>query len=77
MAALWAVKLSPAALAFPFVLILLVPVRLFLFKYLFSDQELEQVSHSARWGENRVSLRGTCEFCTENCLCSCESFGFT
>ena len=43
MAALWAVKLSPAALAFPFVLILLVPVRLFLFKYLFSEQELEQV----------------------------------
>ncbi|KAJ8019935.1 Anion exchange protein 2 [Holothuria leucospilota] len=37
---LWVVKISPAALAFPFFLILLVPVRMFLSK-IFSQQELE------------------------------------
>jgi len=40
---LWGVKLSPGAMAFPFVLILLVPLRLFFLKYIFSTQELSEV----------------------------------
>ena len=40
---LWGVKSSAAALAFPFVLILLVPLRKFLLKYAFTTQELSEV----------------------------------
>ena len=43
-AVLWAVKLSPGALAFPFVLILLVPLNRYLLPYVFSKQELSEVS---------------------------------
>ncbi len=42
-AMLWGVKISPAALAFPFFLILLVPIRKLLEK-IFTKQELEAVS---------------------------------
>ena len=42
-AVLWAVKLTPVALGFPFVLLLLVPFRLFVVNKLFTDQELEEV----------------------------------
>lgn len=41
---LWAVKLSPGALAFPFVLLLLVPFRLFVLNRIFTHEELERVS---------------------------------
>lgn len=40
---LWAVKSSPAALAFPFVLLLLVPFRKFILKFIFSEEELQEV----------------------------------
>ena len=41
---LWAVKSSPAALAFPFVLILLIPFRSFVLTRIFTEQELNEVS---------------------------------
>ncbi|XP_076031452.1 band 3 anion transport protein-like isoform X2 [Oratosquilla oratoria] len=37
---LWVVKQSPAALCFPFVLLLLLPIRLYLLPYLFNSTEL-------------------------------------
>ncbi|KAK3861175.1 hypothetical protein Pcinc_032826, partial [Petrolisthes cinctipes] len=37
---LWVVKQSPAALCFPFVLMLLIPIRLYLLPYGFNNQEL-------------------------------------
>lgn len=40
---LWAVKLSPGALAFPFVLILLVPFSRYLLPFMFNGQELGEV----------------------------------
>jgi len=40
---LWAVKSSPAALAFPFVLILLVPFRSFVLPKIFNEEELAEV----------------------------------
>ena len=42
---LWAVKSSPAALGFPFVLILLVPFRFLILKYIFTQEELNEVSY--------------------------------
>ena len=44
---LWAVKSSPAALAFPFFVIAMIPYRMSL-KFLFSPQELEAVSSFQR-----------------------------
>ena len=41
---LWVVKISPAALAFPFFLIILVPIRSQL-KRIFTQQELDAVSY--------------------------------
>jgi len=41
---LWGVKSSPGSLAFPFVLILIIPVNKFLFRYIFTEQELLEVS---------------------------------
>ena len=38
---LWVVKQSPAALCFPFVLMLLIPMRLYLMPYIFSSTELQ------------------------------------
>ena len=43
---LWAIKSTQAALAFPFVLILMVPVRLHILRFLFTKQELEEASCS-------------------------------
>ena len=43
---LWAVKSSPAALAFPFFVIAMVPYRMSL-KFLFSPMELEAVSSTS------------------------------
>jgi len=40
---LWAVKSTAAALAFPFVLILLVPMRFYLLPLLFTNPELAEV----------------------------------
>ncbi|KAF6036142.1 SLC4A3 [Bugula neritina] len=40
---LWAVKSSPAALAFPFVLILLVPFRSFVLPKIFNEEELAEL----------------------------------
>lgn len=40
---LWIVKSTEAALAFPFLLILLVPVRLKLLTYIFTDKELHEL----------------------------------
>lgn len=37
---LWVVKQSPAALCFPFVLMLLIPIRLYLLPYVFTNPEL-------------------------------------
>lgn len=37
---LWVVKQSPASLCFPFLLLLLIPIRLFLFPYVFTATEL-------------------------------------
>ncbi|KAK3876680.1 hypothetical protein Pcinc_002217 [Petrolisthes cinctipes] len=41
---LWVVKQSPVALCFPFVLMLLIPIRLYLLPYGFNNQELSVVS---------------------------------
>ena len=41
---LWIVKQSPAALAVPFVLMCLIPIRLYLLPYFFTSQELVAVS---------------------------------
>lgn len=41
--ALWAIKSTPAALGFPFVLIMMVPIRFFVLKYFFTKQELSEV----------------------------------
>ncbi|CAH1788172.1 unnamed protein product [Owenia fusiformis] len=43
LAALWVVKSTEAALAFPFVLILTVPLRLKLLKYIFTEKELHEL----------------------------------
>jgi len=40
---LWAVKSTKAALAFPFILLMSVPLRLKLLKYVFTEQELKQL----------------------------------
>lgn len=40
---LWLVKISPAALCFPFVLMLLIPIRLYLLPYGFNNPELSAV----------------------------------
>ncbi|KAK3887908.1 hypothetical protein Pcinc_007993 [Petrolisthes cinctipes] len=40
---LWVVKQSPAALCFPFVLMLLIPIRLYLLPYGFNNQELSEL----------------------------------
>ena len=45
---LWAVKSTPAALAFPFFLVLLVPLRLFIFRYIFTEQELAEVRRNVK-----------------------------
>ena len=41
---LWLVKDSPAALAFPFFVVLMVPLRMTL-KYFFTEEELEAVCY--------------------------------
>lgn len=43
LAVLWVVKSTKAALAFPFVLMLIIPMRLFVMPYLFTKQELAEV----------------------------------
>jgi hypothetical protein len=43
-AVLWAVKSTEGSLAFPFILILLVPVRLVILKRIFTPRELDAVS---------------------------------
>ncbi|XP_013387963.1 anion exchange protein 2 isoform X2 [Lingula anatina] len=43
LAVLWVVKSTPAALGVPFVLILMVPLRIFVLKYIFSEQELHEL----------------------------------
>lgn len=43
---LWLVMATAAALAFPFVLLLTIPVRIFLLPRLFNHQELQSVSHA-------------------------------
>ncbi len=50
LAILWAVKSTAASLAFPFLLILLIPVRKFLLPKIFSQEELKAVS----WTDNTV-----------------------
>ena len=41
---LWAVKSTPASLGFPFFLIVLVPIRKYVLRFVFTPQELEEVS---------------------------------
>jgi hypothetical protein len=43
LAVLWVVKSTKAALAFPFVLMLMIPTRLLVLPYLFTKQELTEV----------------------------------
>ena len=40
---LWVVKLTPAAMAFPLVLLLLIPLRLKLLPFMFSEDDLKRV----------------------------------
>ena len=40
---LWGVKYTPIALSFPFILIILVPFRFFVLKFVFSPDELSAV----------------------------------
>lgn len=42
---LWVVMATAAALAFPFMLLLTIPVRMLLLPRLFSRRELQSVSH--------------------------------
>lgn len=43
---LWVVMATAAALAFPFVLLLTIPVRMLLLPHLFTRRELQSVSHT-------------------------------
>ena len=46
LAMLWGVKSSPAALAFPFILIMMIPIRKFLLPKIFSAKELNHLDQS-------------------------------
>ena len=46
LAALWAVMSTVASLAFPFVLILTVPVKMFLLSRIFTAREMQCVSNT-------------------------------
>lgn len=48
LALLWAVKSTKGALAFPFILILMVPVRSHLLKFIFQQQELIELDNSEK-----------------------------
>lgn len=48
-ALLWVVKSTAASLAFPFLLLLTVPLRRCLLPQLFQDRELQAVRDAARW----------------------------
>ena len=41
---LYGLKLSPAGMAYPVAIVLLIPLRMFLAKYIFSKVEMEAVS---------------------------------
>ena len=43
---LFGVKLSPGAMVYPLIIVLLIPLRFFLGKTLFSEREIEAVSTS-------------------------------
>lgn len=59
LAVLWAVMSTVASLAFPFILILTVPLRLCLLSRIFTEREMKCVSLGCRgvrgwgWGESR------------------------
>lgn len=63
-ALLWVVKSTAASLAFPFLLLLTVPLRRCLLPRLFQDRELQAVREGA-WG----SLRGSGPGCQSLLLC--------
>jgi len=44
---LWIVKQSPAALCFPFVLLVLVPIRFYLLPYAWSEEEIQALDGGA------------------------------
>lgn len=46
LAVLWVVKSTEASLAFPFVLILTVPLRYFCLRWFFSEQDLNEVQQA-------------------------------
>ena len=54
---LWVVKQSPAALCFPFVLMILVPIRIYLLPYAWTPTELIAVSNNL----NNLKLFGKSE----------------
>lgn len=65
---LWVVMATAAALAFPFVLLLTIPVRMLLLPRLFSWRELQSVSHTLFYlmlvlgheGHSAVTRTGLC-----------------
>lgn len=59
-ALLWVVKSTAASLAFPFLLLLTVPLRRCLLPRLFQDRELQAVRDSA-WGRIKVDGLGVRE----------------
>ena len=67
---LWIIKSTKAALGFPFFLILLVPVRFFLLRYLFTPHELECVSITFYTGNTIIaySHMHEPEYCTLLCF---------
>ena len=44
---LWGVKLSPASMVYPLVIVFLIPLKWFLGKFVFTKQEMEAVSLKA------------------------------
>lgn len=61
LAVLWAVKMSPASLALPFILILTVPLRMIMTGRLFSVMEMKCVSSS-------LSSTNSCVCCADACV---------
>lgn len=59
LAVLWAVMSTAASLAFPFILILTVPLRMCLLSRIFTEQEMKCVSSCSVWGRQSSGWQAT------------------
>uniref|UniRef100_A0A6Q2Y447 Anion exchange protein n=1 Tax=Esox lucius TaxID=8010 RepID=A0A6Q2Y447_ESOLU len=69
LAALWAVMSTVASLAFPFVLILTVPVKMFLLSRVFTSREMQCVKRAGRPEENALEV-----YYSDGAVCSLDNF---